>query len=171
MAQKSVSTQDLVVWVNEYRWPMAEVVAKSGMTRQGVYKRLKAAGCLVKRREKGGAPGVHVRITCSFCGNELVRRKRQVLKAGLMRQFCNQTCYFAALENPSFQVSRQGSRLARAIVQQHFPLEPQHIVHHKDGNQKNNDRSNLLVFASQSDHLKHHRGRTVNPLWDGAETR
>lgn len=171
MAHSSVSTQDLVVWVNEQRRPLAEVMQRTGMTRQGIYKRLKQAGCYVPRRAPGGAPGVHVEIACSYCGARIMRRKRQILKAGLMRQFCNTTCYFAALENPSFQVSRQGSRLARAVVQQHFPLESHHIVHHKDGNQTNNDRANLMVFANQSDHLKHHRGRAVRPLWDGGDTR
>ena len=50
---------------------------------------------------------------------------------------------------------------------QYFHLEPQHIVHHKDSNQRNNDLANLLVFASASDHLKHHHGSKVSPLWDG----
>ena len=43
------------------------------------------------------------------------------------------------------------------------------VVHHKDGNDRNNDRSNLAVYASQSDHLKAHHGKTpVTPVWDGA---
>lgn len=168
MAQSSVSTQDLVVWVNEYRWPMAEVVAKSGMTRQGVYKRLKAAGCLVKRREKGGAPGVMTQVPCAFCGVILTRRIKRLIQGRMLRQFCNTTCYFASLSTSGYRESRHGARLARVIVAQHFPLESQHIVHHKDGNQRNNDRSNLMVFASQAAHMAHHRGRTVAPLWDGA---
>lgn len=35
-------------------------------------------------------------------------------------------------------------------------LLPGEIVHHEDRNRKNNDPRNLIVFASQSDHVYHH---------------
>ena len=33
-------------------------------------------------------------------------------------------------------------------------LLPGEVVHHKDGNRRNNDPSNLQVFASQADHMR-----------------
>jgi hypothetical protein len=41
-------------------------------------------------------------------------------------------------------------------------------VHHKDSDNHNNELWNLAVFASTSDHLKHHHGHKIEPLWDGA---
>lgn len=35
-------------------------------------------------------------------------------------------------------------------------LLPGEVVHHEDRNKKNNDPSNLIVFSSQSDHVRHH---------------
>lgn len=35
-------------------------------------------------------------------------------------------------------------------------LLPGEIVHHRDGNKRNNDPDNLVVFPSQASHAKHH---------------
>ncbi|MGL5937061.1 MAG: hypothetical protein ACRCZI_15730 [Cetobacterium sp.] len=166
--QNAVTTQHLVVWVNQQRLPMAEVVRLSGLTRQAIWKRLRYAGCLIPRRVKGGAPGVMIETACAFCSQPIRRHKRKMLKLKTLRSFCSMDCYAASLAQSGYVEYRHGSRLARAIVAQHFALEPQHIVHHKDGDQRNNDRANFLVFASQADHMAHHRGRSVVALWDGA---
>lgn len=36
------------------------------------------------------------------------------------------------------------------------PLQPGEVVHHIDGNKKNNDPSNLMVLPSQGDHARLH---------------
>ena len=36
------------------------------------------------------------------------------------------------------------------------PLLPGEVVHHIDGNKRNNDPSNLMVFASQEEHARYH---------------
>ena len=35
-------------------------------------------------------------------------------------------------------------------------LRPGEVVHHRDGNKRNNCENNLVIFASQSEHAKHH---------------
>lgn len=166
MMKNEISTQQLVVWVNEMRLPLAEIMLRSGMTRQGIWKRLKEANAFIPRRAPDGAPGVYVTVLCTFCGVEIKRRKRLVLRT--MRQFCSEDCYFAALEQPGYHPWRHGCRLARAIVHLHFDLQPQHVVHHKDEDNRNNDKANLAVFASHADHMAYHRGKRVDVLWDGA---
>jgi len=58
-----------------------------------------------------------------------------------------------------------GIRLARAVVAQHYPLTREQVVHHVDGNQRNNDLVNLEVYASQADHMAVHHGQAVEPVW------
>lgn len=45
-------------------------------------------------------------------------------------------------------------------------LKPEEVVHHIDGNRRNDRYDNLMVFGSQKDHLDFHKGKKVNPLFD-----
>lgn len=42
------------------------------------------------------------------------------------------------------------------------PLKSHEVVHHVDGNRANNDPSNLIVFGTHSDHMKHHSNDLSN---------
>lgn len=42
-------------------------------------------------------------------------------------------------------------------------LNPGEVVHHRDGNKRNNDPENLQVFPSQADHLRWHLEN--DPTW------
>jgi hypothetical protein len=44
---------------------------------------------------------------------------------------------------------------------------PGYVIHHKDRNTLNNNPSNLMVFRNQGDHIRHHRGFDVEPVWAG----
>lgn len=112
-----------------------------------------------------------VTICCAFCGEysqRVASRTRNGDHRRKMRMYCSQDHYMAALARSNYVPWRQGGRIARAAVAKHFPLEDAHIVHHKDDNQRHNELSNLAVFASHAEHMAHHRGRPVVPLWDGA---
>ncbi len=43
------------------------------------------------------------------------------------------------------------------------PLGKGEVVHHIDGNKRNNSLENIYVFSSQSEHAKHHKKREVMP--------
>ena len=96
-------------------------------------------------------------VECAFCGREFSRFRTRASKT--MADYCNTECYHASRENPNYVPWRHGQRLARAIVAQHIRLTYDMVIHHVDGNNRNNDLSNLVVFASQSDHIKYHHGK------------
>jgi hypothetical protein len=47
----------------------------------------------------------------------------------------------------------------RLVMEKHLKrfLLPTEIVHHKNGNKKDNRLKNIILFSSQSKHIKHHR--------------
>jgi hypothetical protein len=52
------------------------------------------------------------------------------------------------------------------------PLDTTEVVHHEDGNRSNNDPFNLMVFKTNSDHIKHHMGTgELRRLEDGTYIR
>ena len=127
------------------------------ISRQGVYKILWQSGVDIKSAGRK-------KVACACCGHLVSRNRRAICNA--VRQFCSRECYYAWIkaQNPCPKYSRNGSRIARKVVAAAFDLQSNHIVHHKDGNQCNNALNNLVVFASQSDHIKHHRGVEVQPI-------
>jgi hypothetical protein len=67
---------------------------------------------------------------------------------------------------------RQGQRRARAtVLALGFPLTSQHVVHHVDSDDRNNQVSNLWVFATKGHHMSFHRlgyeMRERRALWKG----
>ena len=159
----STSTEQLRAWYCEDRLPMATMAQRSGLTRQGIWKRLRLAGLLTPQTIRR-APSVTG--TCAECGTvcQTPRWRMQHQR----HQFCGSSCYRAWLSNPDYQQHRQGQRRARAIVREVFPLQPGQIVHHVNGHTDDNDLVNLMVFASNAEHLAwHHRNPSIHPLWRG----
>ena len=160
MSRKPVETQHLVSMFTQDHLTLREIAAKVGMTHAGVWKRFQRVG--VKREA-----GTWVKVDCSFCGNP-TRKPRASWKKS-EKHYCRSACYYAALESPGYKPWRQGQRLARAIVSQYFQIPEGAIVHHKDGDNRNNDKANLVVYAGNGDHVRAHRtSKLVAVLWDGA---
>lgn len=153
---------DIIRAYTEQLIPMIELAEKYGMTRQGVHKMLKLSGVDTTKRKW--------LVSCSTCGEEIERNRCAIRKQ--LNHFCCVECYYAFLEagngNPYIQ-SRQGQRIARIKVAEVFDLLDTDIVHHEDRNTLNNQLWNLRAFRNQGDHIRHHRGFTVEPRWNGAE--
>ena len=51
-----------------------------------------------------------------------------------------------------------GTHEHRVVAEQMLgrPLRKKEIVHHRDGNKRNNSPENIVVFASQSEHARYH---------------
>ena len=83
------------------------------------------------------------------------------------RKYASRACYFQAVTRQPYVSWRQGQRIARSVVSQHFTLRRCHVVHHVDRDCRNNSISNLWVFATHADHMSHHRGGMAQPIWRG----
>lgn len=109
--------------------------------------------------------GEWVEAQCPQCHKVFRRKRARWRKARQPR--CSRECYFISRQNPRFRPWRHGQRLAREVVSKHFELQPTHVVHHHNGDHHDNRPSNLAVFASQSDHMRHHHTGCPAPIWDG----
>ncbi len=116
---------------------MRQIAAMVGISHAAVHHRLKAAGIT---REQG----TWIASTCSYCGVAFKRRRSQARHT--KGSFCCAEHYYASRES-DYVPWRHGQRLARAIVSQHFDLQPLHVVHHVDKDNRNNDLSNLEVYS------------------------
>ena len=140
-------------------WPLQEIADVLHVSRTSVQRFLKKQGIDTSKHQ--------ITVSCATCGANLQRTRKRVRKQ--RNHFCGLDCYHSFLDagrNPS-RTSRMGQRLAREVVSKLFDLQPEHIVHHKDRNQFNNNPSNLMVFKNQGDHIKHHhseRDRHINRL-------
>ena len=134
-------------------WTLQRLADSYGVTRAAVSAYLKRAATRTRVNRLGN---VSVRPCACGCG-------------GIARgQYASRACYFnhRCRRVPSV-LWRHGQRLARAKVAEVFPLQPQHVVHHDDKDDRNNTLRNLHVFATSGDHLRYHRGMDVSPIWCG----
>jgi hypothetical protein len=136
-----------------------------GVSRQYVKKVLNSLGI---DTSKAGA--CNIKFNCDFCGEETTSLRCNFRKNNF--NFCNRDCYMNFLKEngKDYKPWRQGQRIARSTVEGAYgELPPGSIVHHIDGDNHNNDLSNLMLFAAAKDHLKWHRGNGNESiiLWRG----
>ncbi|MEM2946785.1 MAG: AsnC family protein [Candidatus Bathyarchaeia archaeon] len=159
---RKISADELVTLYTVHHLTMEQIGEICGVTRQAIWRRLKKMG--VKAED-----GEWVKFKCEICGKDVKLRRCEFRYRS--PRFCSPDCYFKAIRNPNYKPWRQGGRIAREVVSKYFDISkyPNAVIHHKDGNNRNNSCSNLVVFASQADHMAYHRGRNVKPLWDGGK--
>lgn len=144
--------------------PLIELAKRYRRTRQGLWKLLKRNG--IDPSEYG-----KLEVTCQACGKTFTRPRCQVRKTKNLH--CSVKCYYAYLEakqGGSYNQNSPGQRRARRIVSEVFDLQLGHVVHHIDRNCLNNRLDNLMVFATNGDHIRYHRlgPDYITPLWDGS---
>ena len=118
---------------------------------------------------------------CTSCGKEVPYRKPSQRKK-YPHPFCSRECHMRHLNgelNPIRMTAETRAKIRharlnsgagvtytkqygrhehRVIAEQILgrPLRAGEVVHHVDGNKRNNDPGNLIVFDSQSEHMRWH---------------
>lgn len=164
MPRLTASEKSIII--TEYRdklTPMEQLAIHFGVSRQAIHKILRKYGVDTTKHR--------ISVPCFCCGKETFKTKSQIRNR--KNHFCSLDCYYAWVESLSegpYVQHRNSQRIARGIIAKHFPLKPAHVVHHIDRNCTNNSLDNLLVFANNGDHIRHHRGIPIRPLFLNAPT-
>lgn len=121
-----------------------------------------------------------ITVKCEECGKTVTMPPSQFRKS--KHHFCSRQCHMKQMNrelNPTrmteevkekcrqTQLNRgegrayqkcHGRHTHRVVAEQMLgrPLQKGEVVHHIDGNKRNNDPSNLMVFKSQAEHVKYH---------------
>ena len=131
------------------------------ISRESILALLKRSGVDISKRK--------IKVQCSACHKDIYRQKNRLRYSKHL--FCDKHCYYAWLEigngKGKYKQSSWGQRVARKKVAALFDLKEGHVVHHENRDCLYNEVSNLKVFACQGDHVRHHRGFDVTPLWEG----
>lgn len=93
---------------------------------------------------------------CDGCGQPLYRKASDVNASN----FCSRECYDAERRERASSYPKVGERHEHRIVAERKlgrPLRPGEVVHHVDGDKRNNAPSNIEVLASQREHIRLHR--------------
>ena len=121
-----------------------------------------------------------VTVKCEECGKTVTMPPSQYRRS--KHHFCSRQCHMRQMNrelNPTrmtegvkekcrqAQLGRgegltyekcHGRHTHRVVAEQMLgrPLRKGEVVHHIDGNKRNNDPSSLMVFKSQAQHVKYH---------------
>lgn len=148
------------LWGKMYSLQM--IADEIGSTKQGIKKALNRSGVDTSNAATWQT------LECPQCGATF-KKTRALTRNHPGKIYCGAQCYYAAIHNPDFVEWRHGTRVARDIISQHIDIPDGAIAHHKDGDERNNDVANLMLFANQSDHMTWHRASAHNvvPLFIG----
>jgi hypothetical protein len=141
------------------------MIAKAlGYSRAGIKKFLNHAGY-----DTSKSIARNMTIECLNCGKKVTKPTC----IGRKTKYCSSGCYYEFMKDGEYKPYRQGQRIGRAMLQpyisRYFGKNQKFVVHHKDGDDHNNNFNNLIAFYSQSDHLAYHRKhRIVSALIDGS---
>ena len=138
---------------------LQEIADKFGVTRAGVLK-------AINRNGIDTATAARFNITCRLCKTSFETTRKRWHSS--LSNYCSQECYRVHRRKASsYKPSRQGQRNARKVMAEHIGRElyPEEVVHHEDGDCKNNHVDNLILFISQAEHLRYHHQRRQEPLF------
>lgn len=133
-----------------------------GVTRQAVKKYLNKRGISTAKGKR--------EVICDYCG-KIFKRAKCYLRVR-RKNYCCSGHYHAVVFSPEYIENRYSCKAAKKVVMScgyHVDYDKGEVVHHRDGNQGNNDPMNLLVFRSNADHGRWHRAggpdSGVVPVW------
>lgn len=124
-----------------------------------------------------------VEVSCFFCRKKIVKSRSRITRNE--HNFCSKECtdkgkgeymhgarigtynggrttfsnYIAISDKQNSSSNKRGYILEHRYVMENFigrKLKKGEVVHHIDRDRTNNDISNLILFPSQSEHIKHH---------------
>jgi hypothetical protein len=133
---------------------MSEIAEEYGCSRQTVFDAIKRFGI-------DGSKAERFVILCDVCGRDFeITRKRWRLTS---THHCSSECYYKGRRNGSYVAWRNGQRLARKVMEDVLrrKLGIDEVVHHEDGDNRNNAVDNLRVFESQSEHVAYHHRKRI----------
>lgn len=149
MKQLTKKEQSEIIYAFKSLVSVIELAKQYEVSRQAIYKLLK------KNNIESNAVLI---VNCSTCGAKIKRHRCRVRRQKNL--FCDNKCQSAYSDA---KIGKQ--KMARYKVSEYFKLKPEHIVHFDDGNDWNTTIYNLAVFENQRDHILHHLGRNIKPLW------
>jgi hypothetical protein len=142
--------------------PMIKIAEHYQVTRAAIHKALKRM-----QVDTTKATAAHISTTCTHCGKPTIQTRCHFRKS--RHAFCCREHFYLWLNRPvtPLLTYRHSLTIARKIISEYFPIQPDHVVHHEDRNEGNNDITNLRVFNNQADHIRYHRGHNIDPIWSG----
>lgn len=145
--------------------PMTKIAEVFGVSRAAIHKIIRKTGTPTQK-------GIASRrsVECHNCHSKFELTRSRMRERGNNRSFCSRECYDTWLRRNGSKVDRNGSRIARDIIESIYgPLPEGSIVHHIDCNANNNSIANLMLLKCQADHIKIHRETdpSIVPLFDG----
>ena len=136
MAGRPKVKKSEVIRLRAKGWTLQRIADRFGVSRSAIFLALSRLTCRVNH------PRTPKPCRCG-CG-----------RLHLRRTYATRACYEQhVMRTKPFVECRYGCILARRVVAQVFPLEPQHVVHHEDRDQRHNDLQNLWVFEAKGDHI------------------
>lgn len=94
---------------------------------------------------------------CEQCAAPFTVRPCDARKGG--GRFCSDRCRRINFASNAVNYEKAGKRAVHRLVAAKMlgrPLRRGEVVHHVDGNIRNNDPSNLRVYESQAEHMREH---------------
>ncbi len=148
IALAGIGEKVLELWHTGYSGDKIAEYTGGAVTGRSILRYLQKAGINTGKTKKT--------VKCRHC--DIVFDKVRSVFLRSRQHFCSKSCYWEHLHNPDYIRSVYGSRMARKAIRGcGYPVISGEIVHHKDGDCNNNEVNNLMVFKSQSDHMRWHR--------------
>jgi hypothetical protein len=152
-----ISNQQLIDLYKGQRLTLRQIGKKYKVSHQNIHQRLKRLG--IARNS------LRVQVNCNTCG-----KSKEITYARSKKQenhYCNMDCLAMSKEKGHHKIWRREQRVSRVEVGKYFKLSGDHVIDYLDGNNKNNDINNLVVYGSEGDRLKAKQGHKIPLVWSG----